>query len=244
MTRVRALENTLSAETVTAGSDAASATSFSAEPMSVLAPISADEVAEIMKWASREAVGVLPFCGGSRLPAVSEDHPYVAVSTSRLSGVEIYEAADLTVTAGAGTPFTTIDRVLRENRQWAPFNPPRVEDRSLGGLVALGESGSLWMGYGELRNHVLGMTVVTGDGYRGYPDEAPFDGIVVTAAPEDVPQPLLDQLRVGGRLVIPVGANLQELEVIERTESGFDRRSVIPVRFVPMTGEARKKLPQ
>jgi glycolate oxidase FAD binding subunit len=164
VTLVRALENTLSAETVTAGSEAASATGFSAEPMSVLAPASADEVAEIMKWASGEAVGVLPFCGGSRLPAVPEDHPYVAVSTSRLSGVEIYEAADLTVTAGAGTPSTTVDRVLRENRQWTPFNPPRVEDRSLGGLVALGESGSLWMGYGELRNHVLGMTVVTGDG--------------------------------------------------------------------------------
>ena len=164
MTPLRALENALSAETVTAGSDAASATRFTAEPMSVLAPVSADEIAEIMKWASREAVGVLPFCGGSRLPAVPADHPYVAVSTNRLSGVEIYEAADLTVTAGAGTPFATIDRVLRENRQWAPFNPPRVEDRSLGGLVALGESGSLWVGYGELRNHVLGMTVVTGDG--------------------------------------------------------------------------------
>jgi len=87
------------------------------------------------------------------------------------------------------------------------------------------------------------ITVITGDGYRGYPDEAPFDGIIVTAAPERVPQPLLDQLRVGGKMVIPVGAHLQELEVIERTESGFDRRSIFPVRFVPMTGEVEKKPP-
>ncbi len=87
------------------------------------------------------------------------------------------------------------------------------------------------------------VTVITGDGYRGYPEEAPFDGIIVTAAPERVPQPLLDQLRVGGKLVIPVGAYLQELEVHERTESGFTRRSIFPVRFVPMTGEVEKEPP-
>jgi protein-L-isoaspartate(D-aspartate) O-methyltransferase len=80
------------------------------------------------------------------------------------------------------------------------------------------------------------VTVLTGDGYRGYPEEAPFDGIVVTAAPEVVPAPLLSQLRVGGRLVIPVGADFQELESIERTEAGFETRAVMPVRFVPMTG--------
>jgi protein-L-isoaspartate(D-aspartate) O-methyltransferase len=87
------------------------------------------------------------------------------------------------------------------------------------------------------------VTVITGDGYRGYPDEAPFDGIIVTAAPEEVPQPLLDQLRIGGKLVIPVGDEYQELELIERTPKGFDRRVIFPVRFVPMTGEAEKKPP-
>ena len=88
------------------------------------------------------------------------------------------------------------------------------------------------------------VTVITGDGYRGYPDEAPFDGIVVTAAPESVPKPLLDQLRVGGKLVIPVGGYFQELEVIERTERGYETRTVFPVRFVPMTGEAQRKPPK
>lgn len=77
-----------------------------------------------------------------------------------------------------------------------------------------------------------------GDGYGGWPDEAPFNGIVVTAAPERVPAPLLDQLAQGAHLVIPVGAFYQELKVITRDGDEIAERSVIPVRFVPMTGEA------
>lgn len=80
-----------------------------------------------------------------------------------------------------------------------------------------------------------------GDGYRGWPEHAPFDAIVVTAAPDHVPEPLLSQLALGGRLVIPVGDYHQELICITRTESGDVERSVIPVRFVPMTGEALKR---
>ena len=80
-----------------------------------------------------------------------------------------------------------------------------------------------------------------GDGYRGWPEEAPFDAIVVTAAAPRVPQPLLEQLRVGGRLVIPVGDLSQMLEVHRRTETGFDRKRVSGVRFVPMTGEVRRE---
>jgi protein-L-isoaspartate(D-aspartate) O-methyltransferase len=79
-----------------------------------------------------------------------------------------------------------------------------------------------------------------GDGYQGWSEAAPFDAILVTAAPDHIPQPLLDQLKVGGRLVIPVGDFYQELEVIKKTESGVLREKVIPVRFVPMTGEAEK----
>jgi len=65
----------------------------------------------------------------------------------------------------------------------------------------------------------------------------------VTAAPEKVPQPLLDQLKVGGRLVIPVGSFFQDLLVLTKTTTGFEKRNVIPVRFVPMTGEAQKSGP-
>ena len=79
-----------------------------------------------------------------------------------------------------------------------------------------------------------------GDGYAGWPEAAPFDGILVTAAPEKVPQPLLDQLKVGGKLVIPVGSFFQDLLVYTRTATGIERKNVAPVRFVPMTGEAQK----
>ena len=82
-----------------------------------------------------------------------------------------------------------------------------------------------------------------GDGYRGWPDAAPFDAIIVTAAPPQVPQPLLDQLKMGGRMIIPVGKFNQGLLLITRTTTGYERRNVMPVRFVPMTGEAQKKSP-
>ncbi|MBA3885163.1 MAG: protein-L-isoaspartate(D-aspartate) O-methyltransferase [Acidobacteria bacterium] len=74
-----------------------------------------------------------------------------------------------------------------------------------------------------------------GDGYGGWPDEAPFDRIMVTAAPDHVPQPLVDQLAVGGRMIIPVGRDHQELIIITRTDTGIVERRTIPVRFVPLT---------
>lgn len=78
------------------------------------------------------------------------------------------------------------------------------------------------------------------DGFYGWPEEAPFDGILVTAAPERVPEPLLAQLAPGGRMVIPVGGFYQELKVIERTAEGLRERSVLGVRFVPFVGEAER----
>ena len=83
-----------------------------------------------------------------------------------------------------------------------------------------------------------GVTVRAGDGYRGWPEEAPFDVIIVTAAPVQVPQPLVDQLAVGGRMIVPVGRWYQRLILITRDESGVHREEGIGVRFVPMTGEA------
>ncbi len=82
--------------------------------------------------------------------------------------------------------------------------------------------------------------VRAGDGYRGWPEAAPFDAIIVTAAPDHVPQPLLDQLAAGGRLVVPVGRYFQTLTRIRRTATGFKKEKLLPVRFVPMTGEADK----
>jgi protein-L-isoaspartate(D-aspartate) O-methyltransferase len=80
----------------------------------------------------------------------------------------------------------------------------------------------------------------TGDGYRGWPEAAPFDAVVVTAAPGRVPAPLLEQLAPGGRLVIPVGTRDQMLEVHRRTSTGIEVERTVPVRFVPMTGEAER----
>ncbi|HEY7214854.1 MAG TPA: protein-L-isoaspartate(D-aspartate) O-methyltransferase, partial [Thermoanaerobaculia bacterium] len=83
-----------------------------------------------------------------------------------------------------------------------------------------------------------------GDGYQGWQSAAPFDGIIVTAAPPSIPDPLLRQLKRGGKLVIPVGGAYQDLWVItRRRDGGFDRKRVLPVLFVPMTGEAQRREP-
>jgi protein-L-isoaspartate(D-aspartate) O-methyltransferase len=85
------------------------------------------------------------------------------------------------------------------------------------------------------------VTVRCGDGYRGWPEHAPFDVIIVAAAPDHVPQPLVEQLAPGGRLVLPVGGYPQQLTVIEKQADGSIRRKLAaPVMFVPMTGEAQK----
>lgn len=78
-----------------------------------------------------------------------------------------------------------------------------------------------------------------GDGFSGWPEAAPFDAILVAAAPPAIPPPLLAQLKIGGRLVIPVGENQkQHLIVVERTATGWEQQNILPVRFVPMIGEA------
>ena len=87
----------------------------------------------------------------------------------------------------------------------------------------------------------LGYTNVfvrAGDGYKGWPEAAPFDAVIVTCAPEHVPQPLVEQLREGGRMIIPVGpAGNQELYLLYKKSDKVEKRAVLPVRFVPMTGK-------
>jgi protein-L-isoaspartate(D-aspartate) O-methyltransferase len=79
--------------------------------------------------------------------------------------------------------------------------------------------------------------VKCGDGYKGWTEHAPFDGIIVTCAPEEIPPPLIEQLAIDGKLVIPVGSIYQNLMLITKDSIGITKRSIIPVRFVPMTGE-------
>ncbi len=90
------------------------------------------------------------------------------------------------------------------------------------------------LGYGNI-------TVKCGDGFIGWEEYAPFDGIIVTCAPEKVPEPLIEQLAEGGRMVIPVGDVWQKLKLLEKKRGKVKSKSVIPVRFVPMTGEAQQK---
>jgi protein-L-isoaspartate(D-aspartate) O-methyltransferase len=87
------------------------------------------------------------------------------------------------------------------------------------------------------------VTVRAGDGYFGWPEEAPFDAIIVTAAPGHVPTPLVEQLEPGGRMIIPVGPvfSVQTLILLEKEQDGSVRtRQLLPVRFVPMTGRAQE----
>jgi protein-L-isoaspartate(D-aspartate) O-methyltransferase len=82
------------------------------------------------------------------------------------------------------------------------------------------------------------VNVRAGDGYKGWAEAAPFDAIIVTCAPDHVPKPLVDQLKDGGRMIVPVGPlSAQSLYLLEKKGAKLERRAVLPVRFVPMTGE-------
>lgn len=79
-----------------------------------------------------------------------------------------------------------------------------------------------------------------GDGYMGWKENAPFNSVIVTAAPPQIPEPIMHQLKEGGKMVIPVGDYFQELLLLKKTKDGVKEKRVTPVRFVPMTGEAQK----
>jgi protein-L-isoaspartate(D-aspartate) O-methyltransferase len=148
--------------------------------------------------------------------------PYiVALMTSLLElggGERVLE-----IGTGSGYQAAVLSRIAREVYSIEILEPlSSTARRALDGL-----------GYTNIHLKV-------GDGWAGWKEAAPFDGILVTAAPEKVPQPLVDQLKIGGKLVIPVGSYFQDLLVYTKTEKGLEKRNVIPVRFVPMTGEAQK----
>jgi len=93
------------------------------------------------------------------------------------------------------------------------------------------------LGFGNVRVRI-------GDGYRGWPEAAPFDAIMVTCAPDKIPEPLVNQLKEGGRMVIPVGPSFnQVLYLLTKRRGKMEQLAVLPVRFVPMTGEAMQKGP-
>jgi len=100
-------------------------------------------------------------------------------------------------------------------------------------LASMAKNRLLELGYQNIK-------VKAGDGYLGWPEVAPFDAIIITAAPDHVPKPLIEQLKEGGRMVVPVGTYTQELKKIVKRSGKIETTDVIPVVFVPMTGEGVK----
>ena len=100
---------------------------------------------------------------------------------------------------------------------------------------------SAWAGTNLRNAGYRDVELHTTDGFFGWDEHAPYDAIIVTAAARKIPRPLVPQLRVGGRLVVPVGSNAwdQTLWVVERTEEGETSTNLGPVRFVPLTGEGQ-----
>lgn len=146
--------------------------------------------------------------------------PYIVALMTQLADLGPDDKV-LEIGTGSGYQAAVLSRLAREVYSIEILEP--LGRRAAGTLQRLG--------YDNVHVRV-------GDGYGGWPEEAPFDAILVTAAaPDQAPPPLEEQLKVGGRMVIPVGQYFQDLVVLTRTPTGKIRRSVIGVRFVPMTGE-------
>lgn len=148
--------------------------------------------------------------------------PYIVALMTELAGVK---PGDKVLEVGTGSGYQA---AVLAQMGVKLFSIEIIETLAKSAKATLTERG--YMKNVELRH---------GDGYVGWPEQAPFDAIIVTAAPPKVPKPLKEQLKVGGRLIIPVGKRYQSLLKITRTQKGFGGESVIPVRFVPMTGEAQ-----
>ncbi len=148
--------------------------------------------------------------------------PYVVAFMTEAAALRP-ESRVLEIGTGSGYQAAVLAEIA--NRVYTIEIVPELAERS-GALLAD-------LGYDNIEARA-------GDGYRGWPDEAPFDAIVVTAAPNHVPPTLVEQLAVGARLVIPVGNFFQDILIVTKTETGTTTESVLPVRFVPMTGEAQR----
>jgi protein-L-isoaspartate(D-aspartate) O-methyltransferase len=149
--------------------------------------------------------------------------PYVVAVMTELARIG---PGDRVLEVGTGSGYQAALLSVLAQEVWSIEILPELAARARALLAELGHSN---------------VHVETGDGYRGWPAAAPFDAIVVTAAPPRVPPPLLEQLAPGGRLVIPVGEDDEQvLEVWERTRDGVRVTREFPVRFVPMTGESQR----
>lgn len=149
--------------------------------------------------------------------------PYVVALMTKLLDLD-HDDRVLEVGTGTGYHAAVLSRIAKE--VYSIEIDSTVASQARQRLAALG---------------YYNINVRHGDGYQGWPDKAPFDAILLSAAPPRLPKPLLDQLRVGGRMVVPVGGSFfQDLLVITKTADGLEKRTVIPVRLTPMTGRVRE----
>ena len=163
----------------------------------------------------------LPIGGGQTI-----SQPYIVATMTEALRLD---ADDVVLEVGTGSGYQAAVLAEIVKQVYTIEIVPDLGKRAAGVLDRLGYSN---------------VEVRIGDGYKGWPEHAPFDGIIVTAAPDHVPQPLIDQLKPGGRLVIPVGpqGRVQELKLLQKQPGGLIVEKTIDlVRFVPMTGEAQKK---
>ena len=157
----------------------------------------------------------LPIGGGQTI-----SQPYIVALMTDLAAVNA-DSLVLEIGTGSGYQAAVLAEIVRHVYSIEIVEP--LGRRAAGTLERLGYDN---------------VSVRIGDGYRGWPEHAPFDAILVTAAPEQIPQPLIEQLRPGGRLVVPVGPQRagQSLRVIEKNAAGeISETDVLPVRFVPFT---------
>lgn len=133
-------------------------------PAAVLAPASEDELASLFARAGEEGWKILPAGRGLWLEGGGPAEVQLVVSTRRLKEIHEYNPPDLTFTAGAGLTLSALREVTGPNRQWLPLNPPGGWEGTLGGALSTGVGGSLRHLYGTARDHVLGLTLVAGDG--------------------------------------------------------------------------------
>ena len=143
--------------------------------------------------------------------------PYIVALMTEALGLEGHEKV-LEIGTGSGYQTAILSEIAGE-----VYTVEIIEKLARRAGTILDE-----LGYGNVHARV-------GDGYQGWPEEAPFHAILVTAAPERIPSCLEQQLAVGGRLVLPVGTSRQELLLITRTSDGYHRRRLALVAFVPMT---------
>lgn len=143
--------------------------------------------------------------------------PYIVAYMSEALALDPNERV-LEVGTGSGYQAAVLGELVRE-----VYTVEIVPELARGAASVLRE-----LGYSNVH-------VREGDGYAGWPEHAPFDAVIVTAAPDHIPQPLVEQLVIGGRLVVPVGTDDQQLLVLTRTLDGMREESRLPVRFVPLT---------